>query len=229
MKTVTDWVKQLRAIKLAEAPDYLDENSGLPGAHANLTLVEAVVRVADDLLVNELINHGGEYQMMCAAAFFGAHADNPDFKAAARRLASDDRWRVREGVAMGLQWLGDVSLLNLSGVIAEWFESGDLLVQRAAIAAMCEPRLLRTPEYAKLAIDACNKATQNLAKLSAEKGKAPAARVLRQALGYCWSVAIVADPPNGLPVFRALDTSQADIAWIVKENWRKKRLQPYSV
>jgi hypothetical protein len=44
-------------------------------------------------------------------------------------------------------------------------------------------------------------------------------RVLRQALGYCWSVAVTADPAAGLPRFHALERrTHPDVQWIVREN-----------
>jgi hypothetical protein len=44
-------------------------------------------------------------------------------------------------------------------------------------------------------------------------------------LGYCWSVAVAADPPNGLTRFIALEsTDDADVRWIVRENAKKARL-----
>jgi hypothetical protein len=49
--------------------------------------------------------------------------------------------------------------------------------------------------------------------------------VLRQALGYCWSVAIAADAATGLPLFTALTASKdRDVQWIVRENSKKARL-----
>ena len=229
MINAADWVEELHTIERAQLPDYLNKHSGLPGPRANLALLEAVVRTADDTFIEELISNGGEYQVMCAAAYFGAHCDDLIARAKACELAKDERWRVREGIVLGLQLLGDKSLAALWDVAKEWINTDSPLVQRAVVAAVCEPRLLRTTEGASLAIDACRIATDSIAGMSEDQSRTPEVRVLRQTLGYCWSVAIVADPTNGLAVFTALDTSNADIAWIVKENWRKKRLQPYSV
>lgn len=58
-----------------------------------------------------------------------------------RRYASDPRWRIREGVAMALQRLGDVNMEQLIGAMREWGQ-GTSLEQRSAAAALCEPRLL---------------------------------------------------------------------------------------
>jgi len=53
-----------------------------------------------------------------------------------------------------------------------------------------------------------------------------AIRVLRQALGYCWSVAVAANPGPGLPLFHSLEADpDPDIAWIVRQNRKKARLK----
>lgn len=203
---------------------FLGEHSGLPGPRANLPLVDVVAARADAAEIDELLRAGGEFQVMCAAAALARRSDDPASASRARALASDQRWRVREGVAIGLQLLGDASPATLRSTVLRWADDPDPLVQRAAAAAICEPRLLRTPEAAAVAIDVCRRATRHLVALPAARRRAPEARTLRQALGYCWSVAIAAEPGAGLPAFRELDTTDPDVAWIVKQNSRKKRL-----
>jgi hypothetical protein len=67
--------------------------------------------------------------------------------------------------------------------------------------------------------------TESLLTLSDVERRGAEVRVLRQALGYCWSVAIAADPTTGLPLFTALtDSDNPDVRWIVRENSRKARL-----
>jgi hypothetical protein len=142
-----------------------------------------------------------------------------------RSLASDQRWRVREGAAMALQRLGDADLPRLWELAAAWAADEDPLVQRAAVAGVCEPRLLRSPDGARLAVDLCATATTALAARPPTERRATDVRVLRQALGYCWSVAVAADPAAGLPRFAALGSDRdPDVAWIVRENHRKARL-----
>jgi hypothetical protein len=59
----------------------------------------------------------------------------------------------------------------------------------------------------------------------AADGRAADMRVLRQALGYGWSVAVAADVTLGLPVFeRWLGDPNPDVRWIVRENLAKARL-----
>lgn len=130
---------------------------------------------------------------------------------------------MREGVAIGLQHLGDASPRVLARIVRAWVDDAPL-VQRAAVAAICEPRLLRTAEGATLAIEICHRATDQLVALTVDRRRQDDARTLRQALAYTWSVAVAADPTHGLGAFLALDVTDRDVAWIVAQNRRKERL-----
>lgn len=215
---------ELQRLERSAWPTYVTQHSGLPGPRANLALVEAAATLADPLTIDELMRGGDEYPLMCAAAALGLRADQTEFASRAHALASNDLWRVREGVAIGLQLLGDADPAALRSLVRRWSDDPDPLVVRAAVAAICEPRLLRTSEAAASAVEACRRATQHLAELPAERRAHSDVRTLRRALGYCWSVAIAADPAPGLTAFRELDTADADIAWVVKQNRQKKRL-----
>lgn len=224
MGTRPRWGAELQDLPTAVWPTYLTEHSGLPGPRANLELASSVAGLAEKPMIDELLASGDEYHAMCAAAAIGIRADDPSTEVRAREMAADERWRVREGIALGLQLLGDTRPGALIAITRRWVDDPDPLVQRCAVAALCEPRLLRDREAAITALDLCERATQNLAALSADERTSPRARTLRQALGYCWSVAVAADPAHGLDAFRGLEITDPDIAWIVKENSRKKRL-----
>ncbi|MCX6502219.1 MAG: HEAT repeat domain-containing protein [Microbacterium sp.] len=180
--------------------------------------------VADAPLIQQLMESGDEFRMMCAAAASAFRGQDRAFLANAHSLASDARWRVREGVAIGLQLLGDTMPSALTSIVLMWADDPDPLVQRAAAAAICEPRLLRTPESAAVAITVCQRTTDHLRRMPIENRRTPAVQALRQALGYCWSVAVAADPLRGLPAFHSLDTKDAEVEWIVNQNSHKKRL-----
>jgi hypothetical protein len=126
---------------------------------------------------------------------------------------------------MALQRLGDADLPRLLAVVADWVDDPHPLVQRAAIAAVCEPRLIRTPVAAVVAIDVCRRATSSLAARPSTERRDPDVRTLRQGLSYCWSVAVAAEPRPGLAAFADLEeVDDPDVAWIVRENRKKKRL-----
>jgi len=217
---------ELHAISVGRWPAYLRKNSGLPGPRGNLELVQAVAEEGDQGFFDRLIATDDEYLVVCGVVGLGRlMAEGADFEPQLLGHACDQRWRVREGVAMALQRLGDADLQRLIGLVRVWSVHPNPLVQRAAVAAICEPRLLKAPTGADCALTACAEATKALVARTDDERREPAARTLRQALGYCWSVAVAAAPASGLPMFRALaDNSDPDVAWIVRENRSKARL-----
>jgi hypothetical protein len=220
----SDWTSQLQKRAPEDWPSFLTERSGLPGPRANLTLVAAAATTAGPDTVAILWEDGGEYTAMCAAAALAHHADDPAAGARARTLATDERWRVREGVALGLQLLGDMNPEALARIVRAWVDDPHPLVQRAAVAAICEPRLLHDRAAAAVALDACQRATAAYTALPTNRRKEPNARSLRQTLGYCWSIAVAAQPREGIDAFSSLDATDPDLAWIITQNRRKKRL-----
>ncbi|HCS56887.1 MAG TPA: PBS lyase heat domain-containing protein repeat-containing protein [Gordonia polyisoprenivorans] len=221
-------------VALGDAPArwlaYLDAHSGLPGPRANLTLLAAFVEEASATTIWQAVDDADEYRATCGAAGIGrllrSAEDRSKGLVRLRELAADERWRVREGVAMALQRWGDDDPDSMAAVAREWADGPGPLLARAAVAAICEPRLLRTPEMAAHAIDVCGRATDVLRAVPDARRRAPDTRTLRKGLGYGWSVAVAADPDAGLPVFDALSQDpDPDVAWVVRSNLGKARLK----
>jgi hypothetical protein len=139
-----------------------------------------------------------------------------------RRHASDTRWRIREAVAMALQFWGDTDIEALLREMSRWADM-DCLDQRAAVAALCEPRLLRRAEIARRALEILDAITTKL--VQAEDRQTDAFKALRKALGYGWSVAVAALPEAGKPMMeRWFRDKDKDIHFVMKENLKKNRL-----
>jgi len=225
---VEDYRAVLRTLDEQEWPGYLTDHSGLPGPRGNIELGQVVADEASPACLDALIATDDEYLVFCGVMGLGRLLAERQAGTLVQRLrshAGDPRWRVREAVAMALQRLGDRDLPRLMGLAVEWAADENPLVQRAAAAGLCEPRLLRSPEAASAAVDVCDRATRALAALPVEARRHEDVRVLRKGLGYCWSVAVAADPAHGLPRFQALAScTDPDVAWIVRENGRKARL-----
>jgi hypothetical protein len=206
---------------------YLVEHSHLPGPRANLSLLEAVGDEAPSERLFALAASPDEFLAACGAAGLGRlvaeqGTSTADALARMRDLADDPRWRVREGVAMGLQRIGDVEASRLLEILHRW-STGSPLCRRAVVAGICEPRLLVAPAVAEAAIQLLDAITASL--LAEPDRRDPDVRVLRQALGYGWSVAIVAAPATGKAAFERLAASDdPDARWIVRENLGKARL-----
>jgi hypothetical protein len=79
--------------------------------------------------------------------------------------------------------------------------------------------LVQAAAWAVMAVD---RVTESVA---AKERRSDEFRTLRQALGYCWSVVVVADPELGKSRFqRWASSADPDARWIVKENLKKTRL-----
>ena len=205
---------------------YLKKHSGLPGPRANLELVAAVAEEADADVLWHLSASKDEYLALCGTAGLGRIAPlEPDsVMSRLRELASDPRWRVREGVAMALQQIGRENMPMLLAGMKEWM-SGDPLVQRAVVAGLCEPAILNNNAEIVQVLEILDHITSSLAASSDRRSDG--FRVLRQALGYGWSVAAAAAPENALPyLHKWLQSADKDVAWIMKSNLAKARMAP---
>jgi len=105
----------------------------------------------------------------------------------------------------------------------ETWSTGDWLEKRAAAAGLSEPELLIDEHHNLHVLATLDAITGSVAQ--AEDRKDEAYRVLRQALGYCWSVGVAAAPEAGKALMEKwMNSSDPDIRWIMKENLKKKRL-----
>lgn len=213
---------------------YLTAGSGLPGPRANLELMAAFADVAPAPLVHELSRDQDVYLRCCGTVGLGrlylqaADDERADLVATLTTLATDGSWRVREAAAMAAQRIGDGDPEAVRRIAGAWAADAHPLVARAGIAALCEPRLLKDPRTAAAALTACDRATDTLLAVPADHRRDDDVRVLRQALGYCWSVAVAGDPEHGLPRFAELRVrapDDTDLAWVVTSNLGKQRLR----
>ena len=123
--------------------------------------------------------------------------------------------------------MGEDDFDGLADELERWAD-GSRLEQRAAAAAVAEPRLLREPAHADRALALLDGITASAQ--AAPDRREPAFRTLRQTLGYAWSVAVAAHPQRGLPMFERWAASEdQDIAWIVRENLKKAAHPPQTM
>ncbi|GIT80822.1 hypothetical protein LLS1_24910 [Leifsonia sp. LS1] len=227
----------------------LGANSRLPGPRADLELAGRLADVAGStpadghagairlltgwlahppLVAAELPEPHREYVAACAALAAGALGEVPLLTTA----AVDERWRVRELAATGMQRILDRDWEGGLREVRVWLrDRGPLrnraLLARAAAAAVAEPRLLKRPPHGSEACAVVAAATDLLLSLPDSERRDGDVRVLRQALGYAVSVVAAAAPDDGVPLLERLATSaDPDARWIARENLKKARLRP---
>ncbi len=209
---------------------FLRTHSGLPGPRGNLELMQAAADVGDEAAFREWIALGSgdqptdEFLAMCGIVGLGRlmAEGRIDLANELRTHAADVRWRPREAVAMALQRVGTADTNLLLQIVRDWTNDRPY-VQRAVIAAVSEPRLLKNAETSQAAIDLVDQVTANLERMSDRRSDE--FRTLRQGLGYCWSVVVVSDPDHGWPrMERWVRSSDPDVRWLLRENTKKARL-----
>jgi hypothetical protein len=227
MSKIDDYRQALK--ELVDWVPFLKKNSGLPGPRGNLELAHAAAEEGSKAQFEKLLVFQAEentpevFLVFCGVLGLGKLAAN-DTKLfeRLRAYASDTRWRIREAVATGLQMAGDQDMDLLLREMQEW-SKGNWYEQRAAAATLAEPRLLRQPKYATQVLQILNEITDCMEKANGAKNES--FKVLRQGMGYCWSVAVAALPGAGKPMMEKwLSSPDRDIRWVMKENLKKNRL-----
>lgn len=219
LKSLDDWLP------------YLLQESGLPGPRGNLELAHAVAQAGSREQFEQLLsfipvetNTPQEFLAFCGVLGLGklvAQGDQTQLPRL-RVYASDTSWRVREAVATALQLVGDRDMDLLLREMSAWSEGG-WLEKRAAAAALAEPRLLKQAKAARDALEIIDAITFSMAK--AENRSSDGFKILRQALGYCWSVAVAALPAEGKKMMEKwLVNEDKNIRWMMRENLKKNRL-----
>jgi hypothetical protein len=226
------WRRRLAAMD--DWDDALMDASGLPGPRADLELAQAVADAGDERRFLRYAGIGAdmaptndprEFLALCGVMGIGrlVAEGREDLLPVLRTAASDSRWRVREGVAMGLQRIGDADMSRLLAIADAW-SVGTQLEQRAAIAGVCEPRLLKDPAAARAALALLDRVTALMG--ASDDRRSDGFRALRKALGYAWSVAVAALPDAGRVAFERWCANQdADVRWVLRQNLGKDRLR----
>ena len=228
MSKVSEYRESLKELK--DWTPFLMKNSGLPGPRGNLELAQVVAEEGSIKQFEKFLSFQAEentpevFLVFCGVVGLGklTASGNIELFPRLRVYASDSRWRIREGVAIALQYVGDRDMKLLLKEMWIW-SRGNWYEKRAVAAALAEPRLLKDPKIVTDVIKIFDQITADVE--AAGHPKDEAFKVLRQGLGYCWSVAIAALPKEGKPVMEKwIASKNPDVQWIMKENLKKNRL-----
>jgi hypothetical protein len=231
MSKVDDYRATLSS--LYDWDSYLLAHSGLPGPRANLELAQAVAEQGDAARFLRYAaldaaqapgNTPQEFLAFCGVTGLGRLLAQGDAGVwpFLRQAAADPRWRIREAVAIALQYLGEADMTALLDAMETW-SSGSLFEQRAAAAALCEPRLLSRAEYVSRVIHLLDRITTSFTQISDRRSES--FQALRKGLAYCWSVAVAAHPAVGKSALESwLASDDSDVRRLMRENLKKQRL-----
>ncbi|NJJ39046.1 hypothetical protein [Paenibacillus apii] len=224
----------------------LAADSRLPGPRANLELAEkfarhfAVPELAGgmwELLVewaeisDEAAGTGNprEFLPFCVLQAMGAHYGYADAERRERiadvfkRAMNDSRWRMCEAAAMGLQNVGEQDFGLLRALLEAWKRGANELEQRAFVAALAHPPLLKAKDNAGYALSLAGEIMEELAARPVREPEP--LRVLSKGLEYALSVFAAAEPEEGFALLeRFAGMSDPRIVRIVKANLGKSRL-----
>jgi hypothetical protein len=226
---------------------FIKANSNLPGPRANLELAGVFTEVIAGRVEGEWdrlwglcssmvqlspaeapVNAPQEFIPFCGAVAIGKLGSlSRSFFVKAiselRRLSRDPRWRMREAVCMGLQFLIHKHPGETLQRLQSWIPAGELLEMRAVAAAVSDPELLQDGQIAHSALQIHRELFEHVRSI--ENRKTEAFRVLHKALGYTLNLVVVALPERGFELMDAMIYSQDPaLLWIVKSNLKRKRL-----
>jgi len=231
-----------------ELPRYLGEHSNLPGPRGNLELAFAF----GDYIAGKYSSDGSACRQLCrqlisidsdaapvnspkeflpfcgiiAAGKIGG-IDKSEFSLSLdtiRRMAVDDRWRIREAVAMALQELLGANPEAVIQEFYEWLNRDNPLEMRAIVAGLADPPLLKNAQLARQALE-FHKIILNRIVLFSNR-KTVNYKILEKGLGYTLSVVIAAIPDEVFANLAELGRrSDLSIQKIIKENMKKNRLK----
>jgi hypothetical protein len=231
MSRIEFYIEELSKVK--DWKTYLLINSNLPGPRGNLELMQAFMETGSEEDFIPLldytpdkapVNSPEEFLAFCGTVGLGKLISQGQYKYfdKLREQASDPRWRTREAVAWALQLIGKKDFGLLLENIDPWITGNDL-EKRAVAAGLCEPVLLKNSQDSATVIEIIDRITR--LSIINKNTRSEEFQVLRKGLGYCWSVAMAANPAKGKPAFeKLLNINDPDIRWIIKENLKKNRL-----
>jgi hypothetical protein len=225
------YIQKLNSLK--DWDNYLLTESGLPGPRGNLELAQAFAEIGNEKLIQKYLtidtedaptNSAKVFLTFCGVVGLGTlvNRGKKEYLKEIHHFASDTRWRIREAVAMALQRIGDVDI-NLALPEAKELSHGNFLEKRAAAAALCEPRLLKSEGAAIVVLEMLDDITNSIVGFNDKNDEN--FDVLKKGLAYCWSVAVAACPEKGKKFMEKwVQSKDKNIAWIMKENLKKNRL-----
>lgn len=234
-------------ISNTEVEKFVIGKSNLPGPRANLTFASEFAQYFQKQVVPEPLwqmviqwahisadetqeDISREYLPFCAIQAIGAHLEFSDQQdqliGILKGAMSDSRWRIRESAAIAFQIIGESDFGILEQCFNEWIQTANFLEQRAILAALAHPPILKNNDHARFALKMADDIMSKVIQVPSQERKSEEFKVLKKGLDYCLSVFVSALPPEG---FVLLNTyAQIDdpvVTSVIKSNLGKARIK----
>ena len=208
---------------------FIMKNSNLPGPRANLELAFALSEVYEDIEVltkwTEVdagqadVNDPRSFLPFCAAVSLGkmyTKTKNDKIIRILKKLASDDRWRIREAAAFGFQKIGEDDFAELQRIFSEWIAKSNNREKRAILVSLAHPKILdrNTTLF-------CFEILENVFE---NMEKEDDFDILKKGLEFTISVYAAANPEVGFPFLEKWIGIDKLIDAVIKSNLMKNRL-----
>ena len=243
-------LQDLRKYSLSDESlkSYLLQNSNLPGKRGNIELAFSFGDFIEEIyaseksrcfqycldLISEYDENKNEYGNeeflpFCAIIALGRIAKNNTNKqdeilVLLKGNAKDERWRIREAVAMALQDLLDVYPSKIIDELKKWISEKNYLIHRAIVAGLAEPRFMKNEDIAKVSFEIHKHIIRIVEDEKDVKDKD--FNVLVKGLCYTLSVIITGIQDDGFDYLEELANKKNPVVKkIVRENLKKNRLK----
>ncbi|KGE16584.1 hypothetical protein PWYN_17880 [Paenibacillus wynnii] len=240
------WINDIA--ERAQLTDYMLKESHLPGPRANLGLSDRFTECFGKLDLTDtawellnfwtILSEGAiesndprEFLAFCAVRASGAYYGYADeerqgvIRGILKSAMNDSGWRLREAAAMGMQSVGEYDFTLLCQLLDRWGPGATQLEQRAFVAALAHPPLLKVHDNAVYCLNLATEIMDRLAANAGVQGDPEHFRVLSKGLEYSLSVFVASEPVEGFVMLRKFAQSRdARIIKIVKSNLGKSRL-----
>lgn len=231
-----------------EIEDLLLTNSNLPGPRGNLTLALKFAEYFEAAPVSKALwdrinnwadisaeeapaNNPREYLTFCGVLALGAYyfrADEEtktDIMNRLKTAMNDQRWRVKESVAMALQQIAEKDFNVVKNYFSMWYNNSNFLEKRAFIAALAHPPILKNEEIARFSLKISEDILNDILATNRTSRRSEDFTVLSKGLQYALSVFVAYQPEEGFDLLkRYAGLGDSDINKIIKANLGKSRL-----
>lgn len=227
--------------------DYFINNSHLPGRRANLELANAFADISTEFkeeISKKLwdlclffisftsdkapTNNPKEFLPFCGTWAIGAiGASSPEYYHESliilKAKSDDQRWRMREAVAFGLQKLLMKHPYKTLTELKGWIEDVNWLTMRAIAAGVAHPSVLINSKISEIALELHELIFSKI--ISCDDFSSEEFKILKKGLSYTLGVIVQANPGEGFKFLNDyIITEHKQIQMIIKENLKKNRL-----